>query len=386
MRKQLITFCLVTVLILAFILSGCSDKTPTTDINSLLQNNKFKSVEQVGEIPDALKIAVQNNYFNGIAAFDDILLKSEISSIDKENRVVTYKVKMMDLYGNDIATYTCNSDDAYHITTLTATSDGGFLFVLGFENYAYDQNVWASDKGYASRVIKCDKKANVQFDIPFDSIEGSALKYCFEKNEHFYFFGTTETPETKNRGTYSPTDIYMTILDKNGTVLKKQCIAGSDYDNLNMAEISDDCFVLSIRSQSDDGDFINSNSNGYPAEWVFTVNDSIEITDKKKESGRDYFDNKIGEKDGTPIYKSNSLLKDYDAGTPEAFIDYGDFYLIVSENTTGVYEKTPPTISAIWHYTETVYSAYDNEGKLIFRASVDSSPDFDSWIQSHTTQ
>jgi len=73
---------------------------------------------------------------------------------------------------------------------------------------------------------------------------------------------------------------------------------------------------------------------------------------------------------------------DMDAGTPTAFIDYGDFFLIVSENNTGVYENTPPAVSSIWYYTETVYSGYDDSGKLLFRASVDSSPDYDNWINN----
>ena len=172
----------------------------------------------------------------------------------------------------------------------------------------------------------------------------------------------------------------MVILDHNGTVLQSRCIAGSDFDSLDAAEASGDGFALSISSQSDDGDFSGSNSNGYPVEWVVTVNDHLEITEKKQETGRDYFDYRIGEKDGASVFTSSALLNNFDAGTPKAFIHYGDFYLIVSENITGVYENTPPEISAIWYYSETVYSAYDDNGKLIFRASVDSSPDYDSSV------
>ncbi len=52
-----------------------------------------------------------------------------------------------------------------------------------------------------------------------------------------------------------------------------------------------------------------------------------------------------------------------------------DLYLMVSENRTGIYD-TPLAISSIWYYTETVYSAYDHNGKLLFRTSVDSTPDY----------
>ena len=91
---------------------------------------------------------------------------------------------------------------------------------------------------------------------------------------------------------------------------------------------------------------------------------------------------RIGEKDGLPVYKSSDYLKGFDAGTPHSFIDYGDYYLIISENVTGKYEKTPPMVSSILYYTETVYSAYDYNGELLFRTAVDSSPDYDAMAES----
>lgn len=367
-------------------LPGCSGDHPAANRTQATHHSEPQSVEHIGILPDAFKTVVANNIFKEVTAFDGRLLTAEILSADQDDRTIVQQVRMMDLYGNDLAAYTCSSDDAYHVTTLTATDDGGFLFVLGFMDYAYGTGEWASDKGFASRVIKCDDSGNLQFDTPFYDVEGAALKYCFEKNGHFYFFGTIQTPETKTQGIHSRTDIYMAILDHNGEILKSHCIAGSDYDSLDTAELSGDCFVLSISSQSDDGDFAGSNSNGYSADWVITVNEDLEITDKKQESGRNYFDFRIGEKNGDAVYTSNALLNDFDAGTPTAFIDYGDFYMIISENITGVYENTPPAISSIWYYTETVYSAYDHNGNLIFRASVDSSPDYDARINEFQIQ
>lgn len=371
MKKRRLAAWFIAVLMLVSVLSGCAENNPQN-------GDELKSMEPVGEVPEEFKQIVENDMFHGVTAFDGRLLKSETIAEDEENRTVTYRVLMMDLYGKTMASYTCTSDDAYHINALTATEDGGFLFVLGFSDYAYSQNEWASDQGFASRVIKCDKDGQLQFETVFDGVEGYALNQCFEKNGSFYFFGTIETPETNKTGVASPTDIYMSVMDKNGTVLKTKYIAGSNYDHLDMAEISGDSFVLSISSQSDDGNFEGSRSKGYPKDWIFTVDDNLEIVRQKKKSGRAFDDYRIGEKDGVSVYRRDALLKNFDAGTPMAFIDYGDFYLIVSYNMTGIYENTPPTISSIWYYAETVYSAYDNNGKLIFRATVDSSPDYDS--------
>jgi len=379
MKKRSVALCTLVTLMCLAALAGCTKQQASTDQTSP------KSVAQVGQIPDAFQSIVANNTFNGAIAFENRLLKSEIVEKDAEGRTVTHRIQMMDLYGNSLAAYTCNSNDAYHIKTLTATRDGGFLFVLGFSDYAYDQDTWASDNGFASRIIKCDKNGNLQFDTPLEGLEGQALQYCFEKNENLYFFGTTETPETKTRGVSSPSDIYAVVLDSTGTVVNTQIIAGSDFDSLDAAEISKNGFVLSISAQSNDGDFTGSQPNRYPKDWVFTVNDNLEITSRELKSGRDYFDVRLGEKDGETIYKSDKLLKAFDAGTPEVFIDYGDFYLIVSSNNTGVYQNTPPTISSIWYYTESVYSAYNYNGKMIFRASVDSSPDYDALVQKYYT-
>ena len=381
MKEKVVSICLLTTLLYIFILTGCANEIKKTNVEPITHFGKYQNVKHIGQVPDALEKVVKNNLFKDIVAFDGKLLKTEICDEDEKNKTITQKVQMMDIYGNELASYMIDSNDAYHITILTATDDGGFLFVLGFEDYTYDQDVWASDNGYASRVIKCDKKGNLQFDTQFNGVEGEALEFCFEKDEQFYFFGTKETPETKTRGVYSPTDVYMSILDRNGTILKSQCIAGSDFDYLEAVKYTDNCFLLSICSQSNDGDFSKSYSRGDSDYWIIEVNDNLEITEQKRGIDEGSSNIKIGEKEGKPIYNDDVLFKNFNAGTLSAFIDYDDFYLIVSENVTGVYENTPSSISSFWCYTETVYSGYNKNGKLIFRTAIDSSPNYDEWAQ-----
>lgn len=397
-KYHIVSLCLAFAFCFSF-LAGCTESpsslpentsTPestapiTAESLPATTQQELKAVEQVGIVPDSLRTVVEKNTFHEAVSSGGRILKTFPLIKDEimGPHEVRYGVQMLDIYGNEIATYRLKTDDAYHITTLTATADGGFLFVLGFRNYAYSQDSWASDNGFSSHVIKCDKDGNLLFDTAFDQIEGSALRYCFEKNGQFYLFDDRETPETKIRGVYSRTDIYMAILDQNGILLNTQYIAGSDYDSLYNAEITDDGFLLSISAQSQDGDFVGSTSI-YPIDWTFTVDDTLRITDRKKESGRSYFDNMLGEKNGQAIYMTDIFQDGFDAGTPTAYIDYGDFYLIVSENATGEYEHSPPQLNILLYYWETVYSGYDREGNLIFRASVDASPDYDTMVQRY---
>jgi hypothetical protein len=250
--------------------------------------------------------------------------------------------------------------------------------VLGFQDYATGFKSWASDDGFASRVIKCDKYGKVQFDTPIAEVEGESLEYCFEKDDCFYFFGVTRNPKTRKPGESTRHDIYMVVLDKEGRILKSKQILGSGDEYLTEAEMSGNEFVLSIHSTSEDGEFFGANSGGYTVKWVFRINSELNVTKKEMRPGRDFLDDRLGEKNGVSVYKSDSRLKGFKAGTPNAFIDYGDFYLIVSENRKGKYEYKLDAGSFDWYYTETVYSAYKNNGKLIFRASVDSTPDYEA--------
>ncbi len=357
---------------------GGADGPTSIIVSDSKDEREIKKVEKVGEIPKNLLGVVENNVFDGVTAFEDRVLKNETYSVKGESNSVVHNIQMLDLYGNKLASYSCKSDAAYYIKTLTATNDGGFLFVLGFEDYVNDQDVWASEKGFASRVIKCDSSGKLQFDTSFDSVDGGALSYCFETDNKYYLFGTIETPETKTQGVYSYTDIYMTILDSKGAIIKTATIGGSDFDSLNFAKMTDNRFVLSVSSQSYDGDFSNGSSDGYPVDYVINVNRKLEITQKEKKIGENYLYEKIGERNGTDIYGNDELLNNFDAGMPTAYIEYEDFYLIVSLNPTGVYENTPEYISSVWYYIETVYSGYDYNGKLLFRASIDSTPDYDA--------
>lgn len=333
-------------------------------------------IQPVGQLPAEFVPIVEKNLFHHIYAFEDTVISSQ--SVPSEDDGQTLILRLMDLYGSTLGEYSCATNLSYGVQTALSTQDGGFLFVLGFSDRALGDGSWASDDGFASRVIKCDRTGKVQFNTALEGVEGYALQFALEKDGCYYFFGDIQTPETKTKGVVSYTDIFMLKLDAKGVEIDRQVIAGSDFDWVDAAEPVGDHFLLSIRSQSDDGAFAGSNSGGYGVNWVITVDDDLQIVSKELKTGRESLDSRLGQWKGQSIYKSDAVFADFDAGYPTAFLDYGSFYLIVSEHATGTYENMPPMLSSIWCYTETVYSAYDHSGKLLFRWAVDSSPDFDA--------
>lgn len=368
---------LLSLLLALALLAGCtSQASPTAAGSPNTTADGTLPIRQPEAIEAIFQPIVEKNLFGSVAAFSGRLLKIERLSDNGYARGYKAEVRKLDIYGNVLAVHPVSVPDGYRITTLTGTEDGGFLFVLGFEDYQISPEHWASDDGFASHIVKCDKTGKQAFDTVLDGIEGSALRNCFEANNQFFFFGNIETPETNVGGIYSPTDVFALTLDQNGAVVKQRCIAGSDYDKLANAELSDGKFVLSISSQSDDGDFAGSNSGGFSANWVFTLDRELETVEKQLARGRDYFDQRLGFVDGVPVYPSSPLLTGFEAGTPSAVIDYGDYYLVISKRTTGEYEHTPIYVSAIWYYWETVYSVYDKRGRLLFQSAVDSSPNY----------
>lgn len=342
------------------------------------ETGEYHAAEPVGEVPLWLQGVMARNLFADVTVCDGCLLRRETLPAEKENQVIR-RVQKLDLHGNELAACEITCDECYDIWAMTALKDGGFLFVLGFSDWATDRDSRASDDGFASRVIRCGADGQILFDTALPGLEGGALVYCFEtgegENAKYCLFGTAETPETKRRGIASPGDIYMLMLDARGAVLKERRFGGTDFDDLRVAERSGDGFLLSVWAQSEDGDFAGSGSNGYPVDWVITVNDEFEVTAMEKRKGRSILNDPIGFRDGAPVYRDEAFPRGFDAGTPVALIDEGDVTLVVSENITGIYEDTPPYISAIWYYTETVYSGYDAEGRLLFRAAVDSTPE-----------
>ena len=316
----------------------------------------YAPVKPVGEVPPEFAEIVAENRFGNARWVGDKLV------------VVDSHLKWLDMAGNVVAAYEIPTGN-YRLKdeALLATSDGGMLIALGFEDrYVSEKEAWASEGGFASRVIKLDATANVEWTTGLEGVEGMMLRNCFETADGYCFLGEQQTPEPKRLGVHSRTDLSVLSLDKQGQLTAVKTFGGSDYDEFWRAEQIGDGFAIYALSQSNDGLFENSLPEGEHSEcWKITLDGQFNVVNMERVE----FD----------LLKQNL----YSAGEPLT-LDYGDFTLVVAVNITGVYEDQPLALSMIWHTYETVYSAYQ-DGKLLWRAAVDSSPNYDAMVEGLRT-
>ena len=359
---------------LSFVLSACGKKTEETTEDT----RHTESIAQVGEVPEEFREIIAENRFRNVSVSSDRLVK--VGSIwSKDGDSKKSAVIIMDLYGEVLASHMVEYNAAYDMSAVTLTEDGGFIFAFGYNDH-YIPGRDQLETGYHSRIIKCDAEGQVLFDKKLESVKIGALGKCIEKDGVYYFFGENESKEIL--ANFAGEDIYILAIDEQGNEVNQRYIGGSSFDRVDNVEKTENGFVLEAESQSNDGDFVRSGDKYKSFSWRVVINDDLEIMEKEiVPDGFDHdFRRYVGVKNGEPLYDDDEMFSDFDGGWVREYIDYGDTYLIVSERITGQVEHQPPYVSSIWYYYETVYSMYDKSGTLLFRASVDSSPDY-SWYE-----
>ena len=348
---------------------------PIPDAVSPFDQSQYHKTVPVGEVPEEFKeVVAQNLFYEAIAGKDCILTKQAIAT---SSHLYTYQYTLRDRYGDLLTEVSIPIDsDSLYPGPAMIVSDGGFVATIVFEDhYRSEDQCWASEKeDVISCILKYDASGKLQWKTELPNINGYALHLCIERSGAYYFFGDLETPETKRLGVASPTDLYLLKIGTDGSILKEQTYGGSDYDMIRMVDTDGDRFVIDAWIQSTDGDF--------PAfsDWRITVDSDLAIVKKEQiENARNT--SYVGTVDGKRIYTDDPRFRSYPDGYVRAILSYDTFDLIISENMTGVYENQPLYISSIWYLSETVYAAYDKQGNLLWKAAVDSSPDYDSMVK-----
>lgn len=344
---------------------------------------QYHPVEPVGTVPEAYAEIVQQNLLGNVRFIEGGLFT--YNGIGNGKTVF----KRIDSKGRTLASCEIECGELM-VAVMSGTSDGGFLIALGFVDREVERGVWLSDSGVVSGVVKCAEDGTVEWTCELPDVQERMLQACFETESGYVFFGDRENPKTKRRGVASITDLSCLTISKTGEFISLHTIGGSDFDMFHRAEKSVIGYTLYAMVQSQDGDFAEFGGRGRFASGLtlrIDVDADFNILGMRESDRQVGYADRIGTVDGQLVmwYSREqpglSLLRNFDAGTPRLVLDEGETVLVISRNITGVYENTPPYISSIWHYYETVYSAYTKDGRLLWRAAVDSSPDYDARMQ-----
>ncbi len=374
---------LVVIMASLLIIPGCVKKQ-NEDPSEVFYEREFASAAPAGEIPSALSAIIEGNIFgarkdDGTFYSNDRLFPGAHAVVFVGESADETVIRLYDDKGVLLAERAEPFDTRRSVFFACPTEDGGFIYVLGFVDFQLEDGSWSSDKGVYSKVVKCSPDGSPEWEREFPKLSYLAFQRMIEREGAYYFFGEySDAP----RNSYD--HVMMLKLGSDGIELKRNTIAGEDFDYVRKVEPTEDGFLLHIDSQSRSGDFfpIKGESDepyGHCGRY-FKAQVDLELEKRGLELGdTDYCGAEIlpvGTLSGRDVYDGDIGFK-Y-PGYVTLALECGEYILIVSENNTGVYEHTPPFVSAIWHYTETVYSVFDRAGELVCRRAFDSSPDYDA--------
>ncbi len=365
------------LLCLLLLLTGCGIQGNTAQPSSGI-------IPEIGKLPEPLQALVEENLFApsraGAKEFRNRVL------FPYADRVIIAdfvdggtQISLYDNYGK-LLTKHFEPETAYtRFCQALPTSDGGLLFVLGFYNQGLPEGGWASDSGVRSKVVKCGSDGGTEWENIFEDLDCYAFLRAYERNGSYYFFGFYD--ESPLDPYHTTNHVCMLMLDLQGKLLKRSNLGGSDFDNLHRVEALDSGFLLHIFSQSRDGDFFPIEGEDPPIcgrYYAAVISDALDTVSIRLEENTDILVNSqpIGVLHGKELYRLDAGLSV--PGWPELVLDYGSVYLVVSEHDTKEYEQSPPYLNSRWYYTESVYSLFDQNGRLLYQTRYDSSPDLDA--------
>ena len=332
-----------------------------------IEHPEYIPVRPVGTVPEAFVEIVEENRFAGCVASKTTVLRSS-------KQMNGLEVELLDAYGLTIASRVLETD--LYCTSARkpyATQDGGFLLCSIFE----EGKQISGDTEFSAIIWKLDELGNVEWTFHADGDKSSAIQYCGENADAFYFFGNIS----------SPWDVHILKIDKLGMFAGERTLSGSDFDNLVQVQVEGDKISLYVDSQSTDGDFLYDGprtASGYPEykAWEIILDPDLNVLSRENHKSavlpHELFVEPIGTLDGQAVFPDDPLFTGFTNGKPELLLDYGDFYLIVATHITGEYPDKPIIVNLIWYTYETVYSAYDKTNRLLWRTAVDSTPDYPS--------
>ena len=366
--------------------STAAEAEPTEDMENT-EEDMYKSAGDFGEVPEELKTVIEGDIFGARSGAKTAYSPSVeppcdivamVSGCEGETRIT-----LCDAFGRKLTEHAVPNEEYHTVSAAWPTSDGGFVYVLGFSERQLPDGSWASADGVCSTVVKCGSDGGVLWEREFEGLFEQAFERMIERDGALYFFG-----EYCDEPRESYDHIILLKLDDNGNVLARRTISGEDFDNLQRVDRNENGFTLQIWSQSRSGDFFPIEGETeephmhYGRHFIAEINNELELAEMRL-GGEDFFGwdlLPVGYIDGREVYNMGTGFEV--PGVQQLVLNCGEYRIIVSHHATGKYENQPLYISSIWCYTETVYSVFDKDGQLICRRCFDSTPDYEAIIES----
>lgn len=374
---------IAAALILCASLSSCNsgakpvDTAADTDAVTVAPAPKYEELEPIGEVAAEFADIVSENRFANAHYADGRVFASvpkygmEISEMTDfmNNFIIGYDITTFDGDGNETAKFSVDFGDEFHNAfAVIPTSDGGYLYSVGFTDALVSTGAYKSAEGFASNIVKVDAEGAEQWRYDAENYLGTAVTRLYERDGEFFVIGVNETPDTREAGNSSPTDVTVIKLDANGELAGEKSIGGSSFDMLWDVAATDAGFDLYVFTQSTDGDF--SETGNYIVSLApdldYTVEKSAQITSNTSPV--------IGRIGGEDVRSDDTRLADFtpdSAGTPTLVFDRGDEgYLVVSSRAVPVETEdgTPDVRQNV--ILQTVYTFFGADNAIVWRASV----------------
>ena len=361
--------------------STAAETEPTED-----DENMYKSAGNFGEAPEELKAVVEGDLFGADSGTKTVFSPGGENDVDIVGMAVNTdeesRITVRNAFGELIAERRVEKDEHRGVLLVSPTSDGGFVYVLGFSQKGIPHGTAPGELGVSSTVVKCGSDGEVVWEREFEDLYVFAFERMIERDGAYYFFGEYDEDVLGSRS-----HIIMMKLGEDGELLAKNTVKGDGFDNLYRVGRSEGGFVLHVNSGSRSGDFFPipgeadelSHTSRY---FIAEVDEGLNVTDVRLgDTDRFSGDSRpVGYSEGREVY---SYETGFDVpGVEQLLLNCGEYRVVVSHNITGMYENTPDYIDSYWCYTETVYSVFDGDGQLVCRRCFDATPDYEAIIAS----
>ena len=320
----------------------------------------LRRVDAVGEVPDALREVVKKNLFYR-AKSDRGRLFVTTTQTAADGTLPKFRLTVMDKNGRCLGTW---EQFGHTPRFLSATGDGGFLSVTGLTL----PMISSAEPTPAVHLVKNDEDVNLLWMKRLDGVTDSDSVFAYEKDGQYWAFAAVAPEETEEAQDAPRSDLGVWVFAPDGTRVAQRTIGGSGDDRPVFVRPADGGFEATALTESEDGDFSGFRTGGglTPAALLIDKDLNVKLLGKSELTSPL---SRLGDLDGETLYSLDGVISVFDAGKPSAVVDYGEYFLVVSENRTG--KKNGEETEDAWT-TETVYSGYGKDGELLFRAAVDS--------------